>query len=390
MIRVRAALLTAAAATGVAAVIPAYAAPAPRSTPGASSFIVTTWGAAPLAVARLAGGLGGDIGFIYTSAIQGFSISLPTSLAPVLRALPGVVAVEPDQVVRATSTQRNPTWGLDRIDQRNLPLNSAYMVSSKGAGVTAYVIDTGIYFANRDFGGRAVKGVDLVDGGAADDCNGHGTHVAGTIGGATYGVAKAVKLVAVRVLDCQGSGSDSTVIAGVDWMTRHHVPGKPAVANLSLGGGPSTALDNAIRGAIAHGISVSVAAGNDGQALLGDLTGGNNACNASPSRVAEAITVGATDSGDARAPYSDVGKCIALFAPGTSITSDWIGSPSATNTISGTSMATPHVTGAVALYLSGAPKATPAQVQNRIVGSATVGVIRNVGNLSPNRLLFVR
>lgn len=391
MIRARSALLAAGALAGAVAIFPAAAAPHSSTQVGLTkSYIVTVRGGLASTVATLAGQLGGRVGYVYTDAIQGFSVTLPSALAPALQALPGVLAVEPDSVISVASTQRNPpSYGLDRIDQRNLPLNSSYTTRASGAGVTAYVIDTGIRLTHSDFGGRAVTGVDLVDGGSADDCYGHGTHVAGTIGGHTYGVAKSVKLVAVRVLGCNGSGSTSTVIAGVDWATRNHAKGKPAVANLSLGGGASTALDNAIRGAVSDGITVAVAAGNDGQALLGGFTGGNNACNASPSRVAEAITVGATDRTDTKASYSDVGKCIDLFAPGTNITSDWIGSDHATNTISGTSMATPHVAGAAALYLSSNPSATPAQVQSRIVGSASVGVVKNVGNTSPNRLLFV-
>ena len=392
MIRPRSALLAAGALVGAVAMLPATAAPhsTPQQALGSRSYIVTVRGGLVGSAVTLAGQLGGTVGFVYRDAMQGFSVSLPTVLEPALRALPGVLAVEPDAVMSVAAAERNPpSWGLDRIDQRHLPLNAAYTTRFTGAGVTAYVIDTGIRLSHRDFGGRASTGIDLVDGGAADDCAGHGTHVAGTIGGKSFGVAKAVKLVAVRVFGCDGSGNTSTVIAGVEWMTRNHAAGTPAVANLSLGGGASTALDNAIRGAVSDGITVVVAAGNDGQALLGGLTGGNNACNASPSRVPEAITVGATDRNDAKASYSDVGRCIDLFAPGTAITSDWIGSDSATNTISGTSMATPHVTGAAALYLSSNPSATPSQVQSRIVGSSSVGVITNVGNTSPNRLLFV-
>jgi subtilisin family serine protease len=209
----------------------------------------------------------------------------------------------------------------------------------------AYVVDTGILLGHQDFGGRAVSGFDAVTaGGNANDCNGHGTHVAGTVGGTRFGVAKGATLVAVRVLDCGGSGATSGVIAGVDWVARDHAAGAPAVANMSLGGGASTALDNAVKGAIADGVSFVAAAGNDG-GFVGELSGAANACNGSPSRVPEALTVGATDAGDNKASYSNRGPCLDLFAPGSNITSAWHTGPTATNTISGTSMAAPHVAG---------------------------------------------
>ena len=375
--------LTATAALGVAT-LPAGAATVPTS-----SWIVTLAPSSStsqvLATARAAGG---TLGFTYTHALKGFSVRLPDTAATALRALPGVVAVERDGVVTADATQTNPpSYGLDRIDQRALPLSKSYSTTATGSGVTAYIVDTGILFGHSDFGGRAVSGFDAVDGGSADDCNGHGTHVSGTVGGTAYGVAKSVRLVGVRVLDCGGSGATSGVIAGVDWVTGNHQAGAPAVANMSLGGGASAALDTAVANSIADGVSYGVAAGNDG-GTVGELTGAANACNSSPARVPTAITVGATDATDAKASYSNRGTCLDLFAPGSNITSDWYTSPTATNTISGTSMATPHVVGVAALYLSTTPSATPAQVSQQLVSTATTGVVKNPGTGSPNRLLF--
>lgn len=322
-------------------------------------------------------GLGGEIYYTYDAALVGFAASLPE---PALKGLvhnPNVEYIEADQVVSLDTTQSPATWGIDRIDQRALPLSNSYTFNFTGAGVTAYIIDTGIRFSHYEFGGRASSGYDFVNNDAdASDCNGHGTHVAGTVGGATYGVAKGVSLVGVRVLDCSGSGTTSGVIAGINWVTSQHTTGK-AVANMSLGGGASTTLDTAVKNSIADGVVYSVSAGNNNR----------DACKASPARVPEAITVGATTSTDARASYSNYGKCLDLFAPGSSITSAWYTSNTATNTISGTSMASPHVAGVAALYLEG-HSGTPLVVRNAIVTNATAGVVINPGRNSPNLLLY--
>jgi subtilisin family serine protease len=288
---------------------------------------------------------------------------------------PDVRFVEEDSIVEAWVTQTNATWGLDRIDQRDRPLNGTYVYTTTGSGVNAYIIDTGIRRTHGQFGGRAFAGFDAF-GGSTTDCNGHGTHVAGTVGGSTYGVAKSVRLYAVRVLNCSGSGTNSGVIAGVDWVTANHV--KPAVANMSLGGGASSALDTAVRNSIAAGVTYAVAAGNSNA----------NAGNYSPARVGEAITVGATTSTDARASYSNYGSVVDIFAPGSSITSAWHTSNTATRTISGTSMASPHVAGVAARYLQSNPSASPATVRNAIVNDATTGRITGLPTGTSNRLLF--
>ena len=281
-----------------------------------------------------------------------------------------------------STTQTNATWGLDRIDQRSRPLSTTYTYFNTGAGVRAYIIDTGIRFSHSQFGGRASSGFDAVDGGSADDCHGHGTHVAGTVGGSTYGVAKGVSLIGVRVLNCSGSGTNSGVIAGVNWVTGNHQAGQPAVANMSLGGGASSALDTAVRNSIADGVSYAVAAGN------GNALGiAQNACNSSPARVAEAMTISATDSSDRKASWANYGNCVDWFAPGVSITSAWYNSNTATRTISGTSMATPHTAGVAALYLQSNPSATASSVRTALFNLTTKGIVTS-SSTTNNHLLF--
>ncbi|MFJ2086880.1 S8 family peptidase [Micromonospora chokoriensis] len=331
------------------------------------------------AAKRLSGRHGGTVARTYGAALRGFEAKVSASAAARIAADPAVAYVEQNHTVSISGTQTNPpSWGLDRIDQRNRPLDNSYTYPNTASNVHAYIIDTGIRFSHNDFGGRATSGYDAVDGGSADDCNGHGTHVAGTVGGSSYGVAKGVQLVGVRVLNCSGSGTNAGVIGGVDWVTANAI--KPAVANMSLGGGANSSLDNAVRNSIASGVTYGLAAGNDN---------GANACNVSPARTTEAITVGSTTSADARSSFSNIGTCLDIFAPGSSITSAWYNSNTATNTISGTSMATPHVVGAAALLASANPSWTPAQVRNELVANATPNVISNVGSGSPNLLLYV-
>ncbi|MEU4624613.1 S8 family peptidase [Actinoplanes sp. NPDC023801] len=319
---------------------------------------------------------GGAVKRSFGKALNGYEATLTEAQAKRLAANSKVAYVEQNQVVTLAATQTNATWGLDRIDQRNRPLSTTYTYPVTASNVTAYIIDTGIRYTHSQFGGRATPGYDAVGSGAVD-CNGHGTHVAGTVGGSTHGVAKAVRLVGVRVLNCSGSGTTAGVIAGVNWVTSNAV--KPAVANMSLGGGASTSIDTAVRNSIASGVTYAVAAGNSNA----------NACNASPARVPTAITVGSTTNTDARSSFSNYGTCLDIFAPGSSITSAWYNSNTATNTISGTSMASPHVAGAAALVLSRNTGYTPAQVASALTTNATTGVVTSPGTGSPNRLLFV-
>ncbi|MEV0675442.1 S8 family serine peptidase [Actinosynnema sp. NPDC050436] len=323
--------------------------------------------------------LPGTVRTTFRHAVNGFSGELTAGEARRLTGDPRVALVQENRRFHTTGTQASPpSWGLDRIDQREPALDDSYTYSTTASNVTVYVIDTGISTTHQDFGGRATWGTNTSGDGTNADCNGHGTHVAGTVGGTSYGVAKQVRLVAVKVLDCGGSGTTETVLAGIDWVVAHHVSG-PAVANLSLGGGADAVLDAGIRRLVADGVTTTVSAGNDG----------GDACQKSPARVAEAITVGATTSEDERASYSNSGTCVDLFAPGDYITSAWKGGNQASNSISGTSMAAPHVAGAAALLLAVDPTTTPARIGAHLAADATTGKVGDPGAGSPNRLLVV-
>ncbi len=316
---------------------------------------------------------------VYGHALPGFAVVANENSIRRLINDPRVEYVEEDGMSYTSGTQSSAPWGLDRVDQRNLPLNGSYVYDYVGSAVRAYVIDSGILASHTDFGGRVLSGYTAInDGRGSSDCNGHGTHVAGTIGGATWGVAKSVRLVPVRVFGCTGGSANSTIIAGIDWVRANAV--KPAVANMSLGGGASSATDTATNNLINSGVTVVVAAGNDNA----------DACNYSPARVANAITVGSTASNDSRSSFSNFGSCVNIFAPGSSIRSAWYTSTTATNTISGTSMASPHVAGAAVLVLAADNAASPATVRSRIYTKATTNVLSGIGSGSPNRLLYSR
>ncbi|MGW0435500.1 S8 family peptidase [Micromonospora sp. NPDC003197] len=385
---------TVAAVTTIAFGLPAQAAPVEGqilnvggSTAVTDSYIVVlkdgglTADKVDSAAQTLAGRHGGRVARTYQHALRGFEAHLTESAARRLAADPSVQYVQQNHTVSIDGTQTpTPSWGLDRIDQRPLPLNNSFAYPNQGWDVRAYIIDTGIRFSHSDFGGRASSGFDAIDGGSADDGQGHGTHVAATVGGSTYGVAKSVKLIGVRVLDNTGNGTYAQVIAGIDWVTGDHDPGEPAVANMSLGGDFFQSLNDAVSASIADGVTFVVSAGNEY---------GSNACAKSPASTPDAITVGATTSNDSRANYSNVGSCLDIFAPGSLITSAWNSSDSATATISGTSMASPHVTGTAALILSKNPTYTPAQVRNKLVNDATSNAVVDAGYESPNKLLYV-
>ena len=326
----------------------------------------------------------GKIKFIYQHAFQGVAVQIPQNVEQefvrILKLNPTVSLIEKDQVFKSNATtQTNATWGLDRSDQRNLPLNSTYNADGNAQGVPVYVVDTGVLASHQDFTGRVKAGYTAVsDGNGTTDCNGHGTHVAGTIAGTKYGIAKSASIIPVRVLDCNGSGTTSTVIAGLDWVASQNP--KNAVVNLSLGGGTSTALDDAINRVVNKDIVVVVAAGNNNA----------DACNYSPSRVPAAITVGATTNQDQRANYSNYGKCLDVFAPGSNITSDWYSSNTATATASGTSMASPHVAGLAAILRAIYTGENVPQITNRILNKATTNKVTDSQTGSPNRLLYTR
>ena len=340
---------------------------------------------------------GAEVMYVYDTALTGFAAKLPRFAVRALGRSPLVLAIEPDQMVYANATQFNPpSYGLDRVDQRNLPLDDAYSYpDNAGAGANVYVLDTGLNASHIDFAGRVGTGANFAANGGSilcdllgllcpapepgntDDCNGHGTHVSGTAVGSSYGVAKSAKVFPVRVLGCGGSGSNAGVIAGVDWVAANHE--KPAVANMSLGGGNSEALDTAVRNAIAAGVAFAVAAGNDNA----------DACSGSPNRVAEAITVGSTTSSDARSSFSNFGSCLDIYAPGSNIISASHSSDTGATSLSGTSMAAPHVAGAAARYLAANPAATPDDVVNALTANATAGVVGDAKAGSPNLLLYV-
>lgn len=325
----------------------------------------------------LSASYGGIVKHVYSTALNGYSVEMSPEQAELLSQDDRVDYVEEDSAFSLSTVQPGATFGLDRIDQRDLPLNGNYSYTPTGMGVNAYIIDTGIRVTHTEFGGRAVLAYDVIgDGQNGNDCHGHGTHVAGTVGSLTYGVAKDVRLYSVRVMDCRGSGSFSGLIAAIDWVTANHV--KPAVANMSLSGGASPSVNAAVSNSVAAGVIHAVAAGNSNA----------DACNYSPSGAPDAITVGATTSADGRSSFSNFGTCVDIFAPGSSITSTTIASDTSTGVMSGTSMASPHVAGVAALYLQMNPTASPFSVRTAIVNSATSGRLTEVNAGSPNLLLY--
>jgi len=336
---------------------------------------------------------GGELHFTYSTAIKGMAASLPAAALEGIRRNPLVAYVEPDAAAQLhQTTQNNATWGLDRVDQRDLPLSGTYTYNNNGSGTNVYIFDTGVRRTHNDFGGRVqyvpngANGDFVGDGhGSAEDCHGHGTHVAGTAAGTTWGVAKGAPIWAARVVNCSGGGQVSMAIAAVDWVTANGI--RPAVVNMSLGYGDVQSLRTAVENSIAAGVNYAVSAGN------GDFLGRpQDACKQSPGGAPNAITVGATNSSDNEASFSNYGPCVDILAPGVSITSAWYTSNTATNSISGTSMSSPHVAGAVALYLTANPSATPAQVAQALVDNASLNKItlhsRSTNNGTPNRLLY--
>ncbi|MBT2567810.1 S8 family serine peptidase [Arthrobacter sp. ISL-85] len=362
--------------------LPAAAAPgSPTGAGNATARYLVQYAPSADVAAEVSGlrGQGLAVGRTFEHAVRGAVVTANPAQAAALAKSGKVLSVEPDAPVKVSGTEQPAPWGLDRADQRTLPLSGTYSWSGAGAGVTAYVVDTGILASHTDFGGRVAAGWTAVaDGNGTTDCNGHGTHVAGTLAGSTYGVAKSATLVPVRVLDCSGSGYNSDVVAGLDWIAANHAAGTPAVANLSLGGAASSTVDNAIQAVLADGVTTVVAAGNSAV----------DACTGSPARVPGAVTVAASDSTDKQASFSNFGSCVDLYAPGVGITSDYYTSTTATASMSGTSMAAPHTAGAAAVMLSQNPALTPADVAAALVSNATPGVIAGATAGTPNRLLF--
>jgi subtilisin family serine protease len=350
---------------------PLYAA---RGVPIDGSYIVVFKdGTSSNARFSVTGSTGVEPTYVYSAVVHGFAARLSPAQLNAIRHNPNVAYVEQDQVYTIETTQSPVTWGLDRIDQRNLPLSNSYTYNTTASTVRAYIIDTGIQANHPQFGTRASAVYDYA-GGSGADCNGHGTHVAGTIGSTTYGVAKGVLLRGVRVLDCNGSGSTSAIVAGIDWVRVNAI--HPAVANMSLGGGLSSTLNTAATNLANSGVFLAVAAGNENQ----------NACNVSPASASGTLTVAASTSTDAKASYSNWGGCVDVYAPGSSITSTWINS--GTNTISGTSMASPHAAGVGALYKGAFGDAASSTVVSWIINNATTNVISGNPSGTPNRLLY--
>ncbi|MFD4245594.1 S8 family peptidase [Streptomyces sp. NPDC058525] len=332
-----------------------------------------------LALAVEAADAGDEVSDVFDTVLDGFAVRTTAARAAALAADPRVASVEPDAEFRTADTQPRAPWPLDRIDQRELPLDGSYTYPTRADGVTVYVIDTGINTRHQEFGGRARAGYNGLFLQGSGDCNGHGTHVAATVGGETYGVAKGVSLVSVKVADCRGSGRLSAMVGGIEWMVKHAArsPATPAVANMSMGGTRSYALDGAVTRAIASGVAFVVAAGNDGK----------DACSGSPASVPQALTVGATDAEDRRAPFSNHGRCVDLSAPGVSVVSAWKGSATATARSSGTSMAAPHVAGVAALIRADGTGKTPEQVAAALAHSAVPDRITGLPAGTPNLLL---
>ncbi|SDI71658.1 Fibronectin type III domain-containing protein [Arthrobacter subterraneus] len=375
--------LTAATITAVAlsAFVPGAATAAPATGEDPVRYLVRY--APGTDVAAAAASLrksGKAVGRTFSTAVRAAVITTTPAQAAALATAPNVVAVEQDLPVRISNTQSNAPWGLDRSDQRTLPLSSTYTPPAAGAGVNVYVVDTGVLASHADFGGRVAAGyTTIADGRGSSDCNGHGTHVAGTVAGTTYGIAKSSTVIPVRVLNCDGGGYMSDVVAGLDWVAAHHAAGVPAVVNLSLGGGANSTVDAALQSVINDGVTAAVAAGNSAV----------DACTSSPARVSAALTVAASDSSDRQASFSNTGSCVDLYAPGVGIASAYHTSNTAVATLNGTSMASPHVAGAAAVVLSQNPALTPAQVATNITGASTTGAIAGASTGTPNRLLYV-